>query len=114
MASAHQATPAAKIVEPIAITHPAPNLAVSRPATRNENSGTISGPGAIDSPVTSADQCQTSWAQSTRESSIAPNEAENSNATTDAPVNGRKRNKARSISGLRCRAEWAANSPSAV
>ena len=58
----------------------------------------------------SADQCQTSCIHSTRESSIAPNAAENSSATTDAPVNGRSANSARSISGLRARTLCSANS----
>src|SRR5437763_652527 len=94
------------------MTTPGPNRAVRRPATRNENRGTISGPGAMASPVASADQCQTSCAHSTRESSIAPNAVEKNSDTAEAPVNGRRRNSARSISGLRWRIAWATNSPS--
>ncbi len=114
IATAHQATPAAKVVEPMAITRPAPRRAVSRPATRNENSATISGPGAIGRPVTSGDQCQTSCAHKTRESNIPPNEAANKIATADAPVNGLSRNSARSISASRLQAVCAANSASAA
>ena len=68
------------------------------------------GPGTIETPVVSADQCHTSCAHSTRDSSIAPNAIENRSATAEAPVNGRTRNRARSISGLWWRAVWAANS----
>src|SRR4051794_3376393 len=71
------------------------------------------GPGAIASPVASGDQCQTSCAQSTRESSIAPNAAEKNSATAEAPVNGRSRNNARSTSGLRERRQWSANNATA-
>ena len=53
----------------------------------------------------SADQCQTSWAHSTRERSIAENAAEKNTATIEAPVNGRNRNSVRSTSGLWWRAQ---------
>ena len=70
------------------------------------------GPGTIESPVVSADQCHTSCAHRTRDSSIAPNAIENSNATAEAPVNGRTPNSERSISGLWWRAVRSANSDS--
>src|SRR5919198_565098 len=89
------------MVDPAAITTPGPKRAMSRPATTNENSGTINGPGAMARPVVSADQCYTSCAHSTRESSIAPNAAEKKSATAEAPVKGRSRKSARSMSGLR-------------
>ena len=63
-------------------------------------SGTMSGPGAIARPVCSADHPQTSCAQSTRDSSIAPKATENTSATADAPVNVRSRNRLRSMIGL--------------
>ena len=70
------------------------------------------GPGTIETPVLSADQCHTSCAHSTRDRSIPPNAIENSSATADAPVNGRTANSARSISGLSWRAVRTANSAS--
>src|SRR5215469_5217063 len=100
MASAHQASPAANTAEPSVTTTAAPNLAISRPATANENSGTMSGPGAMASPARSADQPQSFCAHSTADSSMAPNDAENSRTTVDAPVNGRLRNNPGSMSGL--------------
>src|SRR6185312_15204049 len=71
-------------------------------------------PGAIESPVISADQCQTSCAHTTRESSIAPNAAENSSATIDAPVNGRSLKRERSMSGLECTTLCTVNAASAT
>src|ERR1700679_2736135 len=100
MASAHQATPAASTTDPAATTTAGPKRAISRPATRNENNGTMSGPGAIASPVRSADQPQSSWAHSTMDSSMARNATENSSATAEAPENGPVLNSAGSISGL--------------
>src|SRR5205807_4205990 len=55
--------------------------------------------------------CQTSCIHSTRERSMAPKAAEKKMATADAPVNGRSRNSARSISGLRERSRCTMNSP---
>src|SRR3984957_8726525 len=100
MARAHQATPAASTVHPAATTTDAPQRAISRPATRKENNGTMIGPGAMASPVRSADQPQSSWAHSTIDSSMAPNATENSSATAEAPENGPVLNSAGSISGL--------------
>ena len=98
------------MVAPAAITRPGPKRAMSRPATRKANSGTISGPGAIARPVCSADQPHTCWSHRTIESSIAPNAIENTIATTTEPVNARMRNSEASISGLRARAQCSANS----
>src|SRR6202035_2848560 len=112
MATAHQASPAAKTAEPSDITAAAPKRAMSRPATTKENSGTISGPGAIARPVRSADQPQLSWAHSTTDNSMAPKDTENSKATAEAAEKLRVRNSPGSISGLWWRAQRRANSPS--
>ena len=72
------------------------------------------GPGAIASPVFSADQPQTSCSQSTTDSSIAPKDTEKSSAISDAPEKLRTLSRAGSISGLWCRAQCAAKSPSAA
>ncbi len=82
---------------------------MSRPVTRNENSGTITGPGAMARPDLSADQPQSSCIHSTMDSSMAPKATENSSVTSEAPEKLRTRNSAGSISGLRCRAQRAAN-----
>src|SRR5487761_1210178 len=114
MARAHQASPAAKTAEPSDITAAAPKRAMSRPATRKENSGTMSGPGAIARPVRSADQPQLSWAHSTIDSSMAPKDAENKKATAEAAEKLLDRNRPGSISGLWCRAQRRTNSPSST
>ena len=78
-----------------------PKRPISRPATRKENSGTISGPGAIARPVCSADHPQTSCSHSTTDRSIAPNAAENSSATARG-------------AGERCGRETACGPPAAT
>ena len=105
--------PPANSVEPAAITSPEPKRSIRRPASRNESSGTMSGPGTSETPVVSGDQCHTSCAHRTRDRSIAPKAIENRTATAEAPVNGRTLNSARSISGLLARAVCAANRASA-
>src|ERR1700760_4540728 len=109
MASAHQTIPPDSTVDPAATTTAGPKRAISRPATRNENSGTMIGPGATPRPVRRADQPQSSWAHSTIDSSMAPNAIENSSMTTVAPVKARARNRAGSTSGLPDRAQCSAN-----
>src|ERR1700742_4520658 len=109
MASAHQTIPLASTADPAATTTAGPNLAISLPATRNENSSTMIGPGATARPVRRADQPQSSWAHSTIDSSMAPNAIENSSITTVAPVKARARNRAGSTSGLADRAQCSAN-----
>src|SRR4051812_39341236 len=75
--SAMRSVPAANSVDPIAVRTPAGTRPESRWATAVKT-GTISGPGAMASPVRSADQCQTPCSQSTTASNPAPNAAENS------------------------------------
>src|SRR4051812_7500541 len=100
MASAHQETPSAKTAAPTALTAAGPKRAIARPATRKENTGTISGPGAMERPVASADQPQTSCSQSTIESSMAPKATEKIVATNVAPLYARARNSDGGTSGL--------------
>ena len=60
---------------------PRRSAASSRRESRRTR-GTISGPGATASPACSADQPQSSWSQSTIESSIAPNAVEKSDVAS--------------------------------
>ena len=74
----------------------------------------MSGPGATASPVCSADQPQSSWAQSTIDSSMAPNDIENSSITVTAPAKLRARNRAGSTSGLLDRRQCSTNEASST
>ena len=64
----------------------------------------MSGPGAIARPVLRGDQCQTSCAHSTRESSMAPNEIMNSNATAERSDQRAKAEEFRCDQGVAVRA----------
>src|SRR4051794_27513770 len=96
--------PTPNSVDPMAVRTPAGTRPDSRWATYVKI-GTINGPGAMASPVCSADQCQTPCSQSTAASRPAPNVAENSTAVTLAHANARTRNNASSTTGRGCTAE---------
>ena len=98
--TAHQTMPQAKHSTPALITGATPNRAINCRENPNDTIGTSSGPGAIASPIFSADQPQTLSSHSTIDSKIAPNAAENGASTSTAPVNTRTRNNAGSTNGL--------------
>ena len=61
---------------PAVMTDAAPKRAISRPANSSDVIGTSSGPGAMASPVLSADQPQAVCSHNALDSSIAPKAAE--------------------------------------
>ena len=87
---------------------------MSRPATRNENRGTIKGPGAMASPAFRADHPHASCSHSTIDSNMAPNDAENVAATSEAPEKVRTRNSPGSMSGLSARAQCQTKRPTST
>src|ERR1700759_1445896 len=70
--TAQTTCPAAKHTMPAVITGAAPNRRISLPASSSEVVGTSSGPGAIASPVFSADHPQTVCSHTAIENSMAP------------------------------------------
>src|SRR5206468_4120414 len=89
-----------------------PNRAIAGPATTNEKNGTISGPGATERPVFSADQPHTSCSHRTIDSSMPPKASEKSAATDVAPEYARLRNSEGGTSGLWWRRQRATNAAS--
>src|SRR6478609_7236168 len=86
------------------MTPPEPRRGSSLAESR-ETPGTINGPGATASPARSADQPQSSWSQSTIESSIAPNAVEKSAVEQTAIAYRGSRRSERSRIGLGCERE---------
>ena len=80
--------PAAKIVRSGGGDRPGPKRAMSGPATRNANSGTISGPGAIASPVFSADQPHTPCTRGRRTAASRRRRSRTASSRREAPENG--------------------------
>src|ERR1700730_12254170 len=100
MAIAHQARPPANTAEPRVTTAAGPKRRIRRPAIRNEQSGTMIGPGAMARPACSADHPQSLCSQTVMDSSIAPKDAANRAMTDEEPEKLRTRNKAGGTSGL--------------
>src|SRR5260221_14164657 len=111
MAIAHQARPPAKTVEPSATTAAGPKRRMRRPATRNEQSGTMIGPGAKARPAFSADQPQSFCSQTAMDSSMAPKDAENRAMASEAPEKLATLNRAGATRGLPDATQGTTNRP---
>src|SRR6185437_791367 len=112
ISSAQAASPPTKKNTPAVTTAAAPNRAISRPDSRSDVIGTSSGPGAIASPVCSADHPHAVCSHSATDSSMAPKVAEYGAITSAAPANDLMRNKAGSTNGLGERKQRQTNSAS--
>src|SRR5215475_11923093 len=84
-ATAQITRPAENNRMPAVMTRAGPNRLINLPANNNEVNGTNNGPGAMESPVFSADQPQTVCSHSAAESSMAPNATEYGAITSQAP-----------------------------
>src|SRR5258707_4205332 len=114
MGIAHQARPPAKTVEPSATTAAGPTRRMRRPATRNEQSGTMIGPGAMARPAFSADQPQSFCSQTAMDSSMAPKDAENRAMASEAPEKLATLNRAGATRGLPDVTQCPTNRPSST
>ncbi len=110
MAAAHQPMPAANSRVPSAASRPGPSLRTSA-ALPSATGGTSSGPGAMASPVRSAEYPHTCWHQRTEVSSIPAKATVNSSAAVLAAAKLGTRSSGSSTMGAGWCAERRRNQP---
>ena len=92
---AHATTSAVNTTSPAAADVAEPNRVINLPASNNDVTGTMKGPGAMARPIFMADQCQTPCSHDASESRKPPNPIENGVITKVARVKSGMRNKCR-------------------